>query len=350
VTTTAQDLYRYLMRDLVGPGLREIGFIRSYARGFQVASGEYAGFFQTQKSVGSTRTEVWFSVHLLASHVPSRAVYWAKELQWLVPEIPNSGWTVEVGSPPEPVAESVLNGFRRYGWPAMRAAMDAPGFPPDPWANWARTFPRLDVTDLGYGPADLGEIAWVLRPTGEPADQWFAMLGGESARGRIDGLRLIAEEAADDPRRRIALFDRRERDPSRRVRKYASDLLAFGFDENNGGPPNLDQIAAMLQSTGRSADKWFAKLDTQEVAGRQDALRMMDEEARDDPRMLPVLLDRLERDPSPWVREDAASLLASRARDRTIMQALRDAAEQDEDSRVRWAAKYAIRLAMSEQT
>jgi HEAT repeats len=176
------------------------------------------------------------------------------------------------------------------------------------------------------------------------------MLEGASAAGRIDGLRMIAEKAADDPRCRVALFDRREHDPSRRVRKYASDLLAFNVDENKDGPPGLDEIAWVFQPTSRPADKWFARLDTEKAARRLDALSMMNEEAADDPRTLPVLLDRLERDPSPRVREDAASLLASRARDQPVLQALRDAASQDEDLQVRWAARCAIRLATSEDT
>ena len=40
-------------------------------------------------------------------------------------------WTIEAGRPPEPVAESVLDGIRHYGMPAMQAAMDSPGIPAD---------------------------------------------------------------------------------------------------------------------------------------------------------------------------------------------------------------------------
>lgn len=173
--------------------------------------------------------------------------------------MPTTGWIIEVSSPPERVAESVLAGFRRYGWPAIQAAMDSPGFPPDPHAGWARTFPR-----------------------------------------------------ADDNRR-------------------------------GDGPPSLDAIAWVLQPTGRSADKWFAKLDVHSVGRRQDALRMMDEEAADDPRRLPALLDRLARDPSPEVRENAAAALASRGREATVQRALRDTADHDEDLQVRWAARRDLR-------
>ena len=85
-------------------------------------------------------------------------------------------------------------------------------------------------------------------------------------------------------------------------------------------------------------------------AGRIGALRLITERAAEDPRTLPVLLDRLEHDPSHFAREHAAVFLASRARDQPVLQALRDAARQDEDLQVGWAARYAIRLAASEET
>src|SRR5215469_1730757 len=109
---TAQELFKYVMRELVGTGLRGLGFSGGYTRGFRIASGDYTGLFDTQKSVGSTRSKVWFWVHLTAWHGPTDAVYWDRELHWLIPGIPNSGWTIEAGRPPEPVAESVLSGFR----------------------------------------------------------------------------------------------------------------------------------------------------------------------------------------------------------------------------------------------
>jgi len=104
---------------------------RRLSRGFRIAHGDYAGYVETQNSVGSTRTEVWFWVHLMACHEPTNAVFWSQELHWLIPGgRAVGGWAIKVDSPPKPVAEAVLSGFRRYGWPAMQAAMDSPGFPP----------------------------------------------------------------------------------------------------------------------------------------------------------------------------------------------------------------------------
>ena len=109
----------------------------------------------------------------------------------------------------------------------------------------------------------------------------------------------------------------------------------------------LDEIAWVFRPTGQQADEWFAMLADEGEAGRLDALRMITEEAADDPRCRVVLSDRLARDPSPRVREDAAGALASRGREATVRRALQDAADQDEDLQVRSAARYAIRLAAS---
>jgi hypothetical protein len=144
---TAQELFKHVMRDLVGPGLRELGFSGGYTRGFRIAHGDYAGYVETQKSVGSTRTEVWFWVHLMACHEPTNAVYWSQELHWLIPGgRAVGGWAIKVDSPPEPVAESVLSGFRRYGWPAMQAAMDSPASPQTPAPTGHARFPVPTTT------------------------------------------------------------------------------------------------------------------------------------------------------------------------------------------------------------
>jgi hypothetical protein len=340
---TAQDLFRHVMRDLVAPGLREMGFRGGYTRTFGIAHGDYSSWLWTQKNRHSTRTQVDFWIHLCAGHEPSRS-YWRKELHWLVPGMTSAGWTVQVDSPPEAVAESVLDSVRRYGLPAMQAAIDSPGFPPDPRAHWARTFPPAG-DDLIDGPPDLGEIEWVLRPRGQEADQWLVMLASHSAIERLDALQRIAEKMEDDPRCRAALFDRHRRDPSRRVRTYAADLLGFPFNEDRYGPPALDEITWVLEPAGTPADEWFAKLATEDEAGRTDGLRMISREAADDPRTLPVLLDRLEHDPSRLVRQYAADLLTPHARTEAVRRALRDAAAQDEGMEVRWAARYALRLA-----
>ena len=125
---------------------------------------------------------------------------------------------------------------------------------------------------------------------------------------------MLADNAADDPRYRAVLGDRRDNDPSRRMRRYASELLLPGWEHGDGydGPPGLGAIEWALQPTGQPADKWFARLNQENDASRHDALRMLTEEAAEDPRRLPVLLDRLAHDPSPGIRQyQQACLLPS---------------------------------------
>src|SRR5215467_1631902 len=56
---------------------------------------------------------------------------------------PLIGWALEAGEPAEPVASEVLRVFHGYGWPAIQAALDNPGYPRDPAVRWARTFPKI---------------------------------------------------------------------------------------------------------------------------------------------------------------------------------------------------------------
>jgi len=344
---TAQDLFKQLMRDLVTPQMRAMGFGGGYTRTFWLRNGDYESNLYTQKNRYSTRAEVDFWIHLHAVHEPTGQVYWTKQLHSLVPGV--NDWTVEVGSPLEPVAEAVLDAIRRYGLPAMQAAMDSPGYPPDPDHEWPRTFPRPgDI--IGDGPPDLGEIAWVIRPLNQEADQWLPMLASESTDQRIEALSELLRLKDDDPRASAALSDRRDRDPSRRVRKYVADLFALPLrEEEDDRLPAIDQIAWAMQPCGQPAGKWLARLADHSDAARRDALRMITEKAPDDARTLPVLLDRLEHDPSPFTRRYMTELLTPRAHTQTVRQALQAAANEDENSDVRWAARYALRRTQPER-
>src|SRR5215472_2036128 len=149
--TTAQAVFTHLMRDLVAPAMRELGFTGTGSRGFAYRSGDYEGGFWTQKSRHSTREEVYFWVHLIAVHVPTNSPYWENQLHALIPGDDHlSQWTVRADSPAEPVADHLLNVFRHYGWPAILAALDSPGYPPDPQTVWPRSFtPQPSPAELG---------------------------------------------------------------------------------------------------------------------------------------------------------------------------------------------------------
>lgn len=264
-------------------------------------------------------------MHLNASHAPTGRVYWEKELHWLDPGVTAGGWTVEVGRPLEEAADSLLKSIRSYGLPAMQAAMDSPGYPPDPQAEWPRAFPPPGG-QVADGPPDLGEIAWILRPLGQEADQWLPMLASASADDRIEALHKVSSLEDTDPRCRTALLERQVNDPSRRVRRYLADLLKLPLNEDESDrPPGLDRIAWVLRPTGQPADEWFARLSRERDASRMGALRNITRDAADDTRTLPVLLDRLEHDPSPHLRSKVTELLTPYAQSATVQQALYDA-------------------------
>jgi hypothetical protein len=244
------------------PGLHELGFTGTGSRWFTCRHGDYEALFSTQKSRYSTRHEVEFWVHLTAVHVPTNSVYWTAQLAGLMPgETHPSHWTVRADSPVDAVAEHLLRAFRRYGWPAIQAALDSPGYPPDPAVSWPRTFPPQPTpAALGDAGPDLGGLTWALRRTGQ-RDDLFRDLG----------------------------------DADERVRSGA------------------------VADIGRAADS--------------------------DPAVVAALLSRLEHDRSPLVRSKAAAALRPLARQARVGSALQAAASQDEDYEVRWAARYALRLA-----
>ena len=76
---TAQDLFKHVMRDLVAPQLRELGFQGSCTRAFCIEQAEYGSRLWTQKNRYSTKTEVDFWIHMTAGHGPTRTTYWRKE-------------------------------------------------------------------------------------------------------------------------------------------------------------------------------------------------------------------------------------------------------------------------------
>jgi HEAT repeats len=256
---TAQTAFARLMRDLVAPALHELGFTGK-PPWLVYRSGDYEAAFSAQKSRYSTKDKAEFWVDLIAVHRPTDSVYWETQLHDLVPgSLP--GWTVRADRPAEPVADHLLDVFRRYGWPAIQAALDAPGYPPDPAVTWPRSFaPQPTPAARGATSPNLGPLTWPLRRTGE----------------RDDLLTAIS-------------------DPDEHIRA--------------GAVSDIDITAS------------------------------------DDDRTLAALLNRLEHDPSPWVRSAAARALRPQAGQAQVRAAFRAAADQDEDHNVRWEARYALRLA-----
>jgi HEAT repeats/Domain of unknown function (DUF4304) len=221
---TAQAAFDRLMRDLVAPALHDLGFTGKGPRWFAYRSGDYEATFSTQKSRYSTKEEVEFWVHLTAVHLPTKSVYWAMQLHTLVPGS-FSRWTVRADSPAEPAAEHLLGVFRHYGWPAIQAALDSPGYPPDPGATWPRAFaPEPGPAARGATGPNLGPLTWPLRRTGE-RDNLFADISDPDEHVRAGAVSDLGISASEDARAVPALLNRLQHDPSPPVRSAAAGAL-----------------------------------------------------------------------------------------------------------------------------
>jgi hypothetical protein len=197
---TAQEAYRLMLREHIAPALRELGFRRGPSPGaFRYETGTHVAEARFIKSRSSTRREADFWVDLHASDIKTEFVYWHRPLDSLDPER-LSRWEVRAGNSVEPVASEVLLVFRSYGWPAIQAALDSPGYPPDPAVRWPRTFPKI--------------------PRGPQFDD-----EAEAERRSEAGLAEIMEQADSDPRAFQALLARLENHPDSGIRQQAAWLL-----------------------------------------------------------------------------------------------------------------------------
>ena len=144
--TTAQDAYRLILRVYIAPALRELGFRRGPSTGaFRYETVTHAAEVRFRKSRGSTRQEVSFWADIHTSDIKTEWVYWSRDLHSLASGLGElvRRWEVSSGGPVEPVASEVLRVFGSYGWPAIQAALDNPGYPKDPAVRWPRTFPKI---------------------------------------------------------------------------------------------------------------------------------------------------------------------------------------------------------------
>jgi HEAT repeats len=215
---TAQELYRQMLSELITPALRQMG-MRGTRGSYRYTVGDYTGVMATQKSRYSSKQKVDFTVNLVAGYDPTMKGYWDSRLDSLMPGRRTSWWTVETGHPTGPVAADLLTAFRGYGWPALLAALDSPGYPPDPAARRARTFPRetgpVIRRDMPPPRALLGgdqEIDGILRTDIRDPDPAVRVAAAEILRDRAPG----------DPRAQAAFLTSLATDPDARVRQLAA--------------------------------------------------------------------------------------------------------------------------------
>jgi Domain of unknown function (DUF4304) len=209
---SAQQAFEHLMRDLVAPTLHDLGFKGAGPRIFRYRSGDYGAAVTTQKSTASNREQVRFWVHLTAAYLPTNSTYWTTPLHALIPANTSfTSWTIRADAPAEPVAENLLSVFLDNGWPAIQAALDSPGYPPDPAATWARTFPA----EPAAGSPPQVEHTRPFRPSGRRNDHLLAELGHPDATVRTGAAAEIGARALRHPQAIPTLLDHLEHDPRR---------------------------------------------------------------------------------------------------------------------------------------
>ncbi len=96
------------------------------------------------------------------------------------------------------------------------------------------------------------------------------------------------------------------RSPAAGTSKCASFPLAPGAAVSQDTQADFRPPAGDLDPAGRDSDELFAELADEDHITRYTAAQLIGETALDDPRAVPALLDRLERDPSQPVRLMAA--------------------------------------------
>jgi hypothetical protein len=248
---TAQDVFKTMMRDFIAPALRDLGFRRRRAHEYAVRRGEHEGYFRTDKSHRNTRREVDFRVLLWQVHVPTCTSYRDRDLFALIPRSENIWWTVGPDTPSAPVADEVVTAFRQYGWPAIQAAVDSPGEPPDPGIVWQRRFPPV--------PADSDRHAMdsidALIDAGLVTEGLLAQLEVGNCHYRRDAARQLCLDAFDDPQVLPALLRHLELDRSPQVRAAVAEYLRPA-----AGQPAV--LSAMRSAAAQDEDaqvRWAAR-------------------------------------------------------------------------------------------
>jgi HEAT repeats len=232
----ARQQYLQIMSEVVAPRLAEFGFVRR-GREFRYRSGDYLATVQPRPLRRNPPGEYGFEVDLGVSFVPEGPPwFWHDRLQALAPRAGKRGgegagdltrWTVEVGRPTEPVAEDLLAAFSDYGWPAIRALMDDPGYPPDPSRRWARSFaPIRGRAGWAATRRGLEQAVSLIPPVNQTFDRQFAYLADPEPGTRRHAIDDLTKLAADDPRTVLAVLNRLAEDPDPDVRRTAALRLA----------------------------------------------------------------------------------------------------------------------------
>jgi hypothetical protein len=210
------EAYDQMMRGVVGPALRQLGFTGT-VREFRYGSRSQFGAVAWQKS---GRDVVRGQILRFTANV--RYVCGADRIGGLMP-VPaqDTWWEMTGGQSYGAVAESVIAAVSWYALPAIQAGLEDPGRPDVDW-RWSRAFSPGNPDDGGAAASSV-----FVQPAGTGDDDVFTWFTSGDPQMRLDAAEIVTARAPGDPRTVAALVDRLGNDPNPMVRKLiASRMLA----------------------------------------------------------------------------------------------------------------------------
>jgi hypothetical protein len=140
---TAQETYSEMLKTLIAPRLRELGF-KGSGQNYRMPSGDHWAMLGFQKSTSSEASHVRFTVNVLvvsrsgwdavrseSPHLPERPTattywgtfVWQKRVGDLLPGGEDLWWEVDAGADATELADAVVWAVRDYVLPAMLRQM-----------------------------------------------------------------------------------------------------------------------------------------------------------------------------------------------------------------------------------
>lgn len=232
-TRTAQDRFAAMMRERVGPAMKELGFT-GRTRDFHYRKGPLRAEVAMQKSRWNTKDEVEFTFNAWARNEDTGPSFGMGRIGHLLPEMKDTWWQVTAEASVPVTAEMVVRAMRDYVLPAILALFEDPGFAGDPdvtWRTWRRTFP------LGPPRPTRDPFAYKQIPLVPEGRTWsdetvLEKLFDEKVPIRILALQMIRERLNLRDANTITVVEQcLEHDPRPGVRRSAARILGIMPDD-----------------------------------------------------------------------------------------------------------------------
>jgi Domain of unknown function (DUF4304) len=140
----AQETYSDMLKTLVAPGLRSLGF-KGSGQNYRLPADDQWAMLGFQKSTSSDASHVRFTINVLvvsqadwdaaraeSPHLPKRPTpttwwgtfVWQKRIGDLLPGDEDLWWEIEAGADPGELADAIVWAVQDYALPAMRGQID----------------------------------------------------------------------------------------------------------------------------------------------------------------------------------------------------------------------------------